>query len=231
MSELLKYIKLGTDCVEYFNYDGQALPIRPLSTYEHDNAIMSSIKGVSPLVFDSVIKVKIGLIDKDEELNLEPSVYSDFLRYYNEIDYWTVFYGMKDFQPEEFSMPDYEGKFKDDFDDWESEKPKGYYIVRKMKLVHDISKKIQMMTDQPDTQLVEIITNNEGKLLGKTIHNLNVPLNDKAWKLTPLQTKFLLFTRPGAPTVVKSKEDLPGIKGGTFEEIAKQLGEMGFGNG
>ena len=227
--DILKYIKLGTDYKEYFNYKGSSLPIRPLSTYELDQAMENALKGISPLVFDSVIKVKIGLINKDQELeDLHPSLYIHFLRYYNELDYWTVYFAMKDFQSEKFSMPDFEGEYQDDFKDWDSNKPKGYYIVRKMNLVHELSERIFMMTDQPDTQLIEIISNRDGKILATTTHVFNIPLNDKLWKLTPLQTNFLLFTRPGAPQIVASKEDLPGIKGGTFEEIMQQMKEMGL---
>jgi len=229
MSEdILKYIKLGTDYKEYFNYDGSPLPIRPLSTYELDLALRNAIKGISPLVFENVIKTKLNLLEENEDIDLTKENYQDFLTYWNEIDYWTVYFSMKDFQSEEFSMPDYMEEFKDDFEDWVLFNPKGYYIVRKMKYIHTIAENIISMTSQPTRNLMEVLKNNQGKVLGTMIHQFHIPLTSEAWKLTPLQSEFIYYTRSGAPVIIDSTEDLPGIKGGTFEEIMQQLGSMGF---
>jgi len=229
MSEdILKYIKLGTDYKEYFNYDGSPLPIRPLSTYELDEATQEALKGITPLVFESVVKVKLGVLEDDEDIDLEPYLYLDYLKYYNELDYWIVYFGMKDFQEKLFSVPDYDGTYKKDFLDWDESKPKGYYIVRKMKYVHRLSQDILTMTDTPTIKLVEFLYNNDSKVLASMVHAFHIPLTSEAWKLTPLQTKFIVYTRPGAPEILESIEDLPGIKGGTLEEISKQLGSMGF---
>jgi hypothetical protein len=229
MTEILKYIELGTSLKEYFNYDGSPLPIRPLSSWEYDEAFKMAIReGVSSFIFDAVIQVKLNMIKPEDRVDLGKDFYINFLDYYNQIDYWVVYYAMKDFQPEEFSLPDYDKEFINEYDDWSQYWPKGIYIVRKMKYVHKIAEDVQKMTNQPDAQLVEVLTNNEGKTLATMVHRFHTPLVSEAWKLTPLQSKFMYYSRPGAPEMLKSEEDLPGITGGTLEEISKQLAKMGI---
>ena len=224
---MLKYIALGTDCKEYFNYDGKPLPIRPLSTYELDEVFVQSVEGVSPLIFESVLKVKMGLLEDTKDIDINKNNYRDFLLYYNEIDYWTVYYAMKDFQEEKFSMPDFDGEFKD-FKNWDKDKPKGYFIVKKMKHVHQMSKDITSMTVQPIEKLIEVLTNADGKTLATMIHRFHQPLASEAWKLTPLQTSFIIYSRPDAPYIVKTVEELPGIKRGNLKDITDKLREMGY---
>lgn len=226
---MLKYIVLGTDCKEYFNYDGKPLPIRPLSTYEMDQILMKSVEGVSPLIFNSVLKVKLGLLkDNEEDIKLDKFNYRDFLIFYNEIDYWTVYNSMKDFQDESFSFPDYEKEFRKDFEDWDENKPKGYYFVRKMTHVHEIAKDILTMTTQPPEKIVKVLTNADGKTLASIVHKFHQPLVSEAWKLTPIQTSFIYYSSPDAPQVLESVDDLPGIKKGTYKEVMQQLKDLGF---
>ena len=228
--DLLKYIELGTDYKEWFNYDGQPLPIRPLSSYELDQALLKALQeGVSQKTFDVMIKVKLDL-DPSTKIDLNIDDYEEFLKYYNEIDYWTVFYSMKDFQPEDFSKPDFKGEFEDDFNDWKPTAPKGYYIVRKMKYVHKIAEDVKSMTDQPVIKLVELLQTPKGKTLASTIHYLHIPFVSSAWKLTPFQEKFIFYSRPGAPQLLKSESDLPGIKEGRLGDIWTQLKGMGMIN-
>lgn len=224
---MLKYIKLGTKAKEFFNYDGNPLPIRPLSTYELDQAFVMAVEGISPLIFDAVISSKLDVYES-QEIIITKDNYKAFLEYYSEIDYWVVYFAMKDFQDEEFSMPDYSGEFKDDFVDWDVEKPKGYYMVRNMKYIHKIARDIKNMTEQPVESLMEILKNKEGQLLATMVHAFHVPLASEAWQLTPLQTDFIYYTRPGAPVIVDDIKDVPGIKGGTLEDITNQLREFGF---
>jgi len=226
---MIKYIALGTDCKEYFFYDGKPLPIRPLSSYELDQVFLKAAEGVSPLIFDNVINLKLSL--KDKEIEINKNNYKDFMIYYNEIDYWTAYFAIKDFQEEDFQIPDYEEEFKDEFEDWKVENPKGYYLVRKMKYVHEISRDVTNMTFRPPEELTEVLTNAEGKTLATLVHQFHQPLNSKAWKLTPLQTYFILYTRPGAPQILKSVEELPGIKKGKYSDVLKQLEALGFING
>jgi len=228
---LLKYITLGIENKEYYNYNGNPLPIRPISTFERDQALLNALEGISPLIFDKVIKVKLNLLDEDEDFKLDKNNYKDFLLYYNEIDYWTVYYSMKDFQDEEFSMPDYNDEFKE-ISNWKAENPKGYYIIKQMNDVHKIAKDVLTMSDAPIIKLVEVLQNAEGQELAVMIHRFNVPLASAAWKLTPLQTKFIFYSSSDAPIVVESKADLPGIKSGsTLQEVTEQLKEMGLMNG
>ena len=108
---MLKYITLGTDCKEYFFYDGKPLPIRPLSSYELDQAFIKAVESVSPLIFNSVMNLKLN-IKENIDIKLDKNNYKDFMSYYNEVDYWIVYFAIKDFQEEEFDFPDYDGKFK-----------------------------------------------------------------------------------------------------------------------
>lgn len=225
---IYKYIALGTDYKEWFNYDGKPLPIRPLSTYELDEVLRHVVeKGVSPFIFESVIKVKFNMAHPDQRVDLDQKHYTNFAKYYNELDYWTVYYSMKDFQPEEFSEPDFDEEFEK-YPEWEPTHPKGYYIVKKMKYIHELADKIRSMTTQPLTNLVEVLSNNKGKILASRIHQFHVPLASEAWKITPLQSKFMYYSRSGAPQILKSEKDLPGIKAGTMQEIVEQMKELGL---
>lgn len=223
--DYLKYIKLGTNCKEWFNYDGQGLPIRPLSTYEHDEALLKAIReGISQTTFNAVIKAKLNIVKPEEKINATISDYAEFVKYFNEIDYWIVYYSMKDFQPEEFSKPDFSKEFKKDFKDWSIDLPKGYYIVKKMKYVHQIADDIRLMTDAPVTEFIQVLKNNAGKNLASIVYTTHVPLTSEAWKLTPLQEKFLTYSAPGMPEILKDESDLPGITSGmTMREVMNKL--------
>ena len=226
---ILKYIELGTNAKEWFNYDGNPLPIRPLSSYEMDNITMKVIKeGITHSTFQQLIKLKLNLISPDEEVILDQANYVEFFKYYNEIDYWVVYNSIKDFQEESFSMPDYEEDYATKYDDWKPDRPKGYYIVREMKHVHEIAKDVKNMTSQSPQQLVEVLRSHDGKVLASRIFLLHVPLVSEAWKMTPLQSDFLYYARPGAPIMLKDKDELPGIKGGTMEEVMEQLRKLGI---
>jgi hypothetical protein len=230
MPDIIKYIKLGTDAKEWFNYDGQALPIRPLSSYEIDEIMLKIIEdGIPPIVFKSVYKVKMNLLDENETIDINPQNYTYFFRYYNEIDYWTVYYGMKDFQDEDFSKPDYDEEYIDKYSDWDRANPKGYYIVREMKHVHDIAKDIRIMTSQPLLKLSSVLSNSDGKVLATMVHIFHQPLASKAWKLTPLQESFIYYSRRGAPQIIKDESELPGISGViSLKEVTEKLMQMGL---
>lgn len=222
---ILKYIQLGTNAKEYFNYDGNPLPIRPLSTYEMDQIFLKVIKeGITQSTFKNLIDLKLNLINPNVKIPLNQENYSEFAKYYNEVDYWIVYNSMKDFQPEKFKMPDYEGEFRDKFVNWESDNPKGYYIVKQMKYVHNIARDVKNMTSQPIEKLVEILRNGRGQALATRVFSLNTPLASEAWKLTPLQHKFLYYGKPGAPTLLTDESELPGVKAGmTMREVVKIL--------
>lgn len=225
---ILEHIRLGTDYKEWFNYDGEPLPIRPLSTYEIDEIIKKVIReGISPQTYDSIIKLKLNILSPEQKRDISISDYQEYLTYFNEIDYWIVYYAMKDFQPEKFSKPDFDGDFQE-FKNWDENNPKGYYIVKKMKYVHDIAKDVKNMTSQPTTVLMEVLENKTGQALASLVYRYHVPLANKAWELTPLQTYFLIFSAPDAPQIVKDESELPGIKSGTLKEVTEQLRKMGM---
>lgn len=233
MNDLLKFIELGTDCKEWFDYGGDSLPIRPLSTYEYDQIKLKIYEeGISEPVFKKIIQTRLSVFQKPESEQQEITLpfYKEYLQFSNEVDYWMVYYAMKDFQPEEFTSPDFNGEFEDDFDDWEMKKPKGYYIVRKMKYIHQIARDVKTMTNQPVIELKSILRNTKGKILASRTYAYHIPLVSEAWKLTPLQEKFLFYSRPGSPKVV-SEEEVPGVKGGTLRETLEQLKKAGFVNG
>lgn len=226
MDDILKYIKLGTNTKEWFNYDGEPLPIRPLSTYELDLILEKIIReGITQKTFSSIYKIKHSLIDKESVDITKKEDYLEFLHYLNEINYWIVYYAMKDFQPEMFSTPDFERKFIED-DNWNMDYPKGYYIVKQMKYVHRIAEDIQYMTSQPLVKLRQVLKNDRGKILASTVHTFHVPLTNEAWKLTPLQETFLVYSSSGAPTILESEEELPGIKAGSLKDIVQQLNSI-----
>jgi hypothetical protein len=229
MTDILKYIKLGTNSKEWFNYDGTPLPIRPLSTYEMDEILEKIItEGITQQTFTSIYKIKFNLFNQKEKVEVSQKNYLEFFNYLNIIDYWMVFYSMKDYQEEEFSKPDYSEEFRDEFDDWREDTPKGYFIVKKMKYVHQLAKDIQYMTSQPLTALARVLKNKSGKTLASMVFKFHIPLANEAWKLTPLQETFLYYGDPSGPTLLESEKDLPGIKAGTMGDIAKQLMCLGF---
>jgi len=224
MDGILKYIKLGTNAKEWFNYDGEPLPIRPLSTYELDTILEKIIReGITQKTFSSIYKIKHNLIDKENVVITTKEDYLEFFHYLNEIDYWTVYFAMKDFQDEKFSQPDLDGEFRDKFKKWNELYPKGYYIVKKMKYVHRIAEDIQYMTSQPLIKLRQVLQNKDGRILASTVHTYHIPLTNEAWKLTPLQETFLRYSDPDAPIIIEDESELPGIKAGSLKDIAMQL--------
>jgi hypothetical protein len=92
-----------------------------------------------------------------------------------------------------------------------------------MKYVHRIAEDIQSMTSQPLIKLKQLLQNSRGRVLASSVHTYHVPLANEAWKLTPLQETFLRYSEPGAPAIITSEDELPGIKAGSLRDIAKQL--------
>ncbi|MBD3352111.1 MAG: hypothetical protein GF364_11545 [Candidatus Lokiarchaeota archaeon] len=227
MSNYLKYIKLGIKTKEWFNYDGTPLPIRPLSSYEIDQIMETFVlEGITQSTFETIYKIKLKLAE-DETVDISNKAkYIEYLHFFNEFDYWTVYHAMKDFQPNKFSQPDYEREFFDEFDDWVQDRPKGYYLVRKMKFVHNIAEDVRKMTNAPTDELVGLLRSNNGKLLASLVFRRHVPLVNEAWKLTPLQEYFMYYGDPSGPTLLKNESELPGIKAGTLKDVAAQLNKL-----
>jgi hypothetical protein len=151
---LIKHIKLGTSEVLYYPYtEGkQPLPLRPISSWELDDCFYRALNNTPDKIADFIVKVKLDLIDRKTNINVENSGYVKLMRFYNEIDYWIVYYAMKDFQDSEFSV--------NNFDTGE---PYGINIVKKMLDVHKISKFVLTASYQPKEIIKEIIRDEQGR--------------------------------------------------------------------
>ena len=69
--DVLRHIKLGVKEVFYYDYDGNALPLRPISSYELDDCFYKALEYATPNVADLVIKLrKINLLGEIGKLRL-----------------------------------------------------------------------------------------------------------------------------------------------------------------
>ena len=141
----------------------------------------------------------IGLVK--QLTKIPPDMFIAIQDYYKEIDYWICYYSMKDFQPEDFSIDD----------------------VRKMKYIHDLSQKILNMSSSNDKAIMEIINSIDGKLLGNIIFNFNVPITDEAWKVTPLQYRFLELCSGQVKSVMTKEEFEQQMYGTKIDEVLKKI--------
>ncbi|KKK72965.1 hypothetical protein LCGC14_2898590 [marine sediment metagenome] len=94
--DTLRHIKLGVKEVFYFDYDGNALPLRPISSYELDDCFYKALEYATPKVADLVIKLRLKLIEKSEEVDFSNQDYLSLQKHYDAISYWIVFHSMKD---------------------------------------------------------------------------------------------------------------------------------------
>lgn len=148
------------------------------------------------------MRIRLKDISLTKELvKLPPEMFNSIDRYYKEIDYQIVYYSMKDFQPDDFTLED----------------------VRKMRFVHDISMDVLSMSSATDKKLVEIINSADGSRLGKIIFNFNVPITDEAWKITPLQYKFCDLVNNGVKKVYSEGEFEKMIHGSVLPDAMKNL--------
>jgi len=183
--EILKYITLGTGNVLYYpyNYGKEPLPVRSLSSFELDECYYNSLeKCTDNRVASFVVKYRIQMIKGKDKVDLSNELYRELLEFYNEIDYWIVYYGMKDFQNPEFSMPDYDNYGK----------PKGFSIVKDMIEVHAIATFILSASTQSEDVIKEIFEDGMGREVASLIYYLKIPLGEFS-KLTRLQKKFLIY--------------------------------------
>jgi hypothetical protein len=215
--KLIKHIKLGTSEVLYYPYtEGkQPLPLRPISSWELDDCFYRALNNTPDKIADFIVKVKLDLIDRKTNINVENSGYVKLMRFYNEIDYWIVYYAMKDFQDSEFSV--------NNFDTGE---PYGINIVKKMLDVHKISKFVLTASYQPKEIIKEIIRDDLGKELGILYLYLNVPFAEIK-DITSLQRDFMVYTKGELPKVLKgdSKEREYTISGEktTVRELMRKM--------
>jgi len=184
--DILRHIKLGIDEVFYYDYNGQPLPLRPISSYEMDNSFYKSLKYSTVKTIELIIKLRLKLIDEKEEVEVPPEQFLSLQKHYDTISYWVVYYSMKDFQDESFSkhIKDDDGEFI----------PQGILTIRNMNYVHNIASYILDTSFRPKEMLQEIITTDEGLEVGYVVHYLNQPLN-KIGSLTKLQRDYLVYSK------------------------------------
>lgn len=178
---MIKHISLGTKEVFYFDYDGEQLPLRPISSFELDESFNNALLNAEDEIAELVVKIKLSLVDLKSKIDIDNKKFANLKKFYELVDYWIVFFAMKDFQDEDFTKPD--GIF-----------PSGFNNILKMKHVHDIAKKILNFSYQPKEVIQEIVKNEEGKIIASIVFNLNVPLAEYS-KLTKLQRDFLILSK------------------------------------
>jgi len=204
---MIKHISLGTTEVYQYDYFGESLPLRPISSVELDECFYNTLKFLGAEVSNLVVKLKLSLVKPKEEIELDNQKLAVLQKYYNEVDYWIVFFAMKDFQDEEFSTT-------------VSGIPKGFHLVKKMRKVHEIAKIVLGFSYQPEEVIKEIIKSDEGEILANVIFTLNVPLTEIS-KMTKLQRDFLLYSRKNMLTPKKKLS-----KTGDIVDLRKMLGGL-----
>ncbi|HEC39714.1 MAG TPA: hypothetical protein ENI29_15855, partial [bacterium] len=165
--DTLRHIKLGVNEVFYYDYDGNALPLRPISSYELDDCFYKALEYATPKVADLVLKLRLKLIKKSEEVDFSNQDYLSLQRHYDAISYWIVFHAMKDFQDEDFSIPIYENG---------EVLPKGIFQIRKMNYIHDIANITVNSSYKPKEFIKEIIKDELGKEVAYLVLYFNVPI-------------------------------------------------------
>jgi len=180
---MIRHISLGTNEVIYYNYFGEQMPLRPISTFELDECFYNVLRTADEEIAELIVKLKLRLIKPKTIIKYDNNKYAELQKYYNNLDYWIVFFAMKDFQDEEFSKP-IDGI------------PSGLHLVKKMRHIHKIAKFILNASYQPKEVIQEIVRSDDGKVIASIVFNLNVPLTDYS-KMTKLQRNFLVFSKLG----------------------------------
>ena len=184
--DIIKHITLGTNEVLYYPYtEGkQPLPLRPISSWELDDCFYRALDVTPSNIADFIVKVKLDLIDRKTNINVENTGYVKLMKFYNSIDYWIVYYAMKDFQDESFSTPNFseDGLFN------------GFLEIKKMSEVHEIAKFVMTASSQNSDVIKEIFTDNAGKEVAVQYLYLNVPFSDIS-NITNLQKEYMIYSK------------------------------------
>ena len=193
--DTLRHIKLGVKEVFYYDYDGNALPLRPISSYELDDCFYKALKYATLDVANLVIKLRLKLIEKSEQVDFTNEDYLSLQQHYDAISYWVVFHSMKDFQDEDFKIP----IFKND-----EILPKGMFKIREMSHIHNIANIIVKSSYRPKEFIKEIIKDEYGKEIAYLTLYFNVPLSNIS-DITKLQKNYLIYSK-GEITKVKASD-------------------------
>lgn len=180
---VLKHIKLGIDEVFYYDYEGEPLPLRPISSWEFDESFYNALLFAPPKIAELVVKIKLGLLKRRDSITIDNKSYASLQKYYDSIDYWIVYNSMKDFQDDNFKKPSNSGL------------PNGMGLVLKMRHVHDIADFVINTSYKPKEVIKEIVKDEQGKILAKAVFYLNQPLAASYKDLTRLQRDFLVWAK------------------------------------
>jgi len=216
--DTLRHIKLGVKEVFYYDYDSNALPLRPISSYELDDCFYKALEYATGKVADLIIKLRLNLIEKSEQVDFSNEDYLSLQQHYDTISYWVVFHSMKDFQDEDFKIP----IFKND-----EILPKGMFQIREMSYIHDIANKIINTSYRPKEFIKQIVKDEYGKEIAYLNLYLNIPLASIP-DITKLQTSYLIYSKAEI-TKVKASEskekqyEFSGEKT-TIADIFKKIG-------
>ena len=193
--DILRHIKLGVKEVFYYDYDGNALPLRPISSYELDDCFYKALQLATPEVADLVIKLRLNLKEGNQEVDFTNQDYLSLQKHYNTISYWVVFHSMKDFQDEDFLIPIYQdGELL----------PKGMFQIREMNYIHDISNIVVNSSYRPKDVIKKIIKDESGKEIAYLVLYFNIPLSNIP-DSTKLQIDYLIYSK-GEITKVRASD-------------------------
>jgi len=185
-TKCLDYIRLGIRAREIFFYNDISITLRPLTSMEIDEAQNMACDEIDDVrLIKTITDIKLGKTDLMDKMPTNPEFYAKIRRFYNTIDYWLVYYAMKDFMPKDFSIDD----------------------VEKMQYVHEIAERVIKICGKQSKEVIETIRTADGQELATIVHKYHIPLTNEAWKLTPLQKEFLYWTGENAPKVVNTIEE------------------------
>ena len=216
--DTLRHIQLGVKEVFYYDYDGNALPLRPISSYELDDCFYKALTFATSKVADLVIKLRLKIKEGNQETDFSNEDYLSLQKHYDAISYWIVFHSMKDFQDEDFLTPIFK----------HSEiLPKGMFKIRKMGYIHNIANIIINSSYRPKEFVKEIIKDGLGKEIAYLTLYFNVPLANIP-DITRLQRDFLICSKGEMIKVkasdIKTKQyEFSGEKT-TIGELFKKIG-------
>jgi len=190
---MIKHISLGTGEAIYYNYFGEQLPLRPISSFELDECFYNGLKFAEEEIAELVVKIKLSLINPKTIVQINNKKYAELQKYFSNVDYWITFFAMKDFQDENFSKPI-------------NGIPQGIENVKKMRDVHNIAKFILDTSYQPKEVVQEIVKSSDGKIIANIVFSLNVPLAQYS-NLTKLQRDFLVYSKTGERRMISKSGD------------------------
>lgn len=202
---MIKHISLGTNEVFYYNYFGEQLPLRPISTFELDECFYNALAFAETEIAELVVKLKLRLISPKTQVKIDNKKYAELQKYHNSLDYWIVFFAMKDFQEEDFSKPI-------------AGSTNGFQQIKLMRDIHKIAKEVLDASYQPKDVIREIVKTSDGKIIASIVFNLNVPLSEYS-KITKLQRDFLVYSKTTGGKV--RKISLSGEKGSIRKKLKK----------